>query len=437
MWALRTSRGRIGKVALATAVAALAVGVAASVGSAKSTGKGKTIVFWHYLTDREQLLQQMADKYKKETGVTVKLTLLSPDIEAQKFQASVQAHTLPDVVVSWAGPSDDLAPYAKQGIIYRLDKAMKPWSNRFPAQMLAATSFQPGNTQGVQPGKYLVPLDSNNMQILYNKDLFAKAGIKTPPQTWRSLIADAQKLRAHGITPFTTGLAAWPVDSLATIYQWNIIGRKAMAATFAGKLPYTSAPWIKFLNFFAGWKNTNLFDQGALGEDLPAAENEFVNGRTAMLFDGSWAVGVFHQANPGFKHFGVFMPPAAPNSHHPVYIPGGVGAEIFVVGTSPVRTEALAFVKWLTDAKQQAWYAKSSFNLPANKSVPTSLLGSNPVISDFAKRMSQVQPMLPNGIPAPVATTLDAGLQRLLAGSDTAQNVAKKLQTAYETGQAQ
>jgi ABC-type glycerol-3-phosphate transport system substrate-binding protein len=437
MWALRTGRGRIATVAIATAVVALAVGASASLGSAKSTSKGKTIVFWHYLTDREQLLQQLADRYKKETGVTVKLTLLSPDIEAQKFQASVQAHTLPDVVVSWKGPGEDLAPYAKQGIIYRLDKAMKSWSNRFPAQELQAVSFQPGNTFGVKPGKYLVPLDSNNMQILYNKDLFAKAGIKTAPTRWRELIADAQKLRAHGITPFTTGLGSWPVDSLATIYQWNIIGRKNMTATFAGKIPYTNPIWVNFLNFFAGWKDANLFDQGALADDLPAAENEFVNGKAAMIFDGSWALGVFHQANPNFKHYGVFMPPAAPNSKNPVYIPGGVGAEIFVVGTSPVRSEALAFVKWLTDAKQQAQYAKSSFNLPANTSVPTSLLSSNPVIADFANKMTRVQPALPNGMPAPVATTMDAGLQRLLAGESSADDVAKKMQKAAETGQAQ
>jgi ABC-type glycerol-3-phosphate transport system substrate-binding protein len=439
MRGLRTRRGRIGSVAIVAAAAVLAVGAVAATAGGNSTHRssGKTIVFWHYLTDREQLLQQLADQYKKQTGVTVKLSLLSPDIEAQKFQASVQAHTLPDVVAAWKGPGEDTAPYAKQGIILNLDKAMKSWANRFPPQMLTAASFLPGNTFGVKPGKYLVPLDSNNMQILYNKDLFAKAGIKTPPSTWHDLVGDAQKLRAHGITPFTTGLGSWPVDSLATIYQWNIIGRKDMTATFAGKVPYTSPIWVNFLNFFAGWKNSNLFDQGALGEDLPAAENEFVNGKAAMLFDGSWALGVFHQANPGFTHYGVFMPPPAPKTKNPVYIPGGVGAELFVVGTSPNRDAAVAFVKWLTDAKQQAIYAKTSFNLPANRNVPTTLLSSNKVILDFARRMSQVQPALPNGMPAPVATTMDAGLQRLLAGKSSPQEVAAAMQKALETGQAQ
>jgi multiple sugar transport system substrate-binding protein len=435
MWALLTRHGRILAVAVIAVAAALALG-ATAYGAPKHQN-GRTIVFWHYLTDREALLQQMADEYQKETGVTVQLQLLSPDVEAQKFQASVQAHTLPDVVAAWEGPGQDTAPYAKEGIIYRLDGAMKTWSKRFPPNVLQSASFHPGNQYGVTPGKYFVPLDTNNMQILYNKDLFAKAGIKGTPTTWQALIADAAKLRAHGITPFTTGLGSWPIDSLATIYEWNIIGKKNLEATFAGKEKYTSAPWVKMLSFFAGWKNENLFDQGALGEDLPAAESEFVNGRAAMIFDGSWALGVFNQENPTFKHYGVFMPPAAPKSTNPVYIPGGIGAELFVVGTSPNRDAAVAFVKWLTGNKQQWYYAKNSFNLPANREVPSPLLKQNPVIGDFAKAMTQVQPSLANGIPGPVDTTLDAGLQRLLSGKDTPQNVAALLQKAYVTGQAQ
>jgi ABC-type glycerol-3-phosphate transport system substrate-binding protein len=436
MWALLTRPCRTLAIAALAAAAALALG-ATAYGAPNHTKAGTTIVFWHYLTDREQLLQQMADEYKKETGVTVQLQLLSPDIEAQKFQASVQAHTLPDLVAAWHGPADDTAPYAKEGIIYRLDGPMKSWAKRFPPNVLAAASFQPGNQFGVTPGKYFIPLDTNNMQILYNKDLFAKAGIKGTPTTWQALIADAAKLRAHGITPFTTGLGSWPIDSLASIYEWNIIGKTNLEKTFAGKLAYTSAPWLKLLNFFAGWKKSNLFDQGALGEDLPAAESEFVNGRAAMIFDGSWALGVFNQTNPTFKHYGVFMPPAAPKSSNPVYIPGGIGAELFVVGTSPNRDAALAFAKWLTGNKQQWYYAKNSFNLPANRDVPSPLLRQNPVIGDFAKAMTRVQPSLKNGIPAPVDTTLDAGLQRLLAGNDSPKSVAAKLQKAFVTGQAQ
>src|SRR5438045_2762657 len=142
----RQARVRATAVAAVLATGAMATACGTPGGAAAHhPAAAKTITFWHYLTDREALLQTMADQYKQQTGVTVKLTLLSPDIEAQKFQAGVQANTLPDLVAAWAGPGDDTAPYAKQGIIYNLDAAMKSWANRFPAQMLQAVSFHPGN----------------------------------------------------------------------------------------------------------------------------------------------------------------------------------------------------------------------------------------------------------------------------------------------------
>src|SRR5213080_3609542 len=136
MWAPLTRR-RLTRVAAFTVVVAAALALGATAyGATQHQKSSKTIVFWHYFTDREALLQQMADVYQRQTGVTVQLQLLSPDIEAQKFQAGVQAHTLPDLVAAWQGPGEDLAAYAKQGIVYRLDGAMKTWANRFPQQML-------------------------------------------------------------------------------------------------------------------------------------------------------------------------------------------------------------------------------------------------------------------------------------------------------------
>ena len=63
MLGLRTRRGRVGLVASASAVVALAVGAVGATahgGSVTHRSDGKTIVFWHYLTDREALLQQMS-----------------------------------------------------------------------------------------------------------------------------------------------------------------------------------------------------------------------------------------------------------------------------------------------------------------------------------------------------------------------------------------
>ncbi len=48
---------------------------------------------------------------------------------------------------------------------------------------------------------YVLDGDAMNVGFFYNKTLFKKAGISKPPATWSQLVADAKRLKAHGIMP--------------------------------------------------------------------------------------------------------------------------------------------------------------------------------------------------------------------------------------------
>ncbi|HEY3547311.1 MAG TPA: extracellular solute-binding protein [Propionicimonas sp.] len=447
----RVHRGRRAVIAAAAvgsaAVLALAgcgtgTGAPTATGGTGATGSAApasdvTITMWHYFTDRADLLQKFADEYKQQTGVTVKVELISSgDTLGQKFQAAAQAKTLPDISAAWTGIGDGLAPYAKEGLIANLSGQLDaaPWKANLSDSEVAAVSFPSGNNYGVQPGPYLVPIDSNNMQFLYNKDLFTKAGIARPPTTWADFLADGKKLAAIGVAPFVAGLGSWPVDSLAQVYMWNIIGQQQLEATFSGSQLYTAQPWIDFLTTFDQLRQAKVLADGALADDDPAAESLFVHGQAGMLFDGSWAIGVFNQQDPSFQNYGVFFPPSAGN--FPVKIPGGVGAQAFVVGTSPHVAEATAFLKWLTDGPQQATYANGSFNLPANPTV-ASQQSLSPNLKSFSEKMDSLIPALATGMPAAVDTTMQKGIQAILAGTSTPAAVAASMQKAATTGQVQ
>src|SRR5687767_6695776 len=106
------------------------------------TGCGKSdspregeVLLWHWLTDREEALQKLADAYQKETGVKVRLELYAPsDAYASKVRASAQTSTLPDIF-SVLGESRDLASFIKSGHVANLTSAMDAegdnWRNRF------------------------------------------------------------------------------------------------------------------------------------------------------------------------------------------------------------------------------------------------------------------------------------------------------------------
>ena len=409
---------------------------ATSAPAATSSGP-VTLTFWHYFTDRAPLFEEYAKEYEAKTGVKVKMELVSGDTLGQKFQAAAEAKTLPDISAAWTGIGDATAPYAKEGIILNLQPYMDAgWGKEFVPTLLQSASFQKGNEFGVPPGAYLVPLDANNMQFLYNKKLFEQAGISAPPKTFQEFLDAGSKLKAIGVAPFVSGFGSWGIGAFAQPYEWNIIGADDLEKTYSGQMPYTSQPWIDYLSIYEKMAKSDVLGTGIVSYDFPAAESLFVNGQAGMIFDGSWAIGVFNSQNPNFKDYGVFFPPTVEGAKNPVYIPGGVGAMAFVVGTSPHKEEAVKFLQWLTAPEQQAKYATSSFNLPAN----TNVAGKLPMdenLTAFASKMDQTIPTIPHSMKSAVETTMIAGVQRILSGQDTAQNVAALMQKAQETDKAQ
>src|SRR5437660_1135960 len=189
------------------AVVGLSVLGASGCGKPEGPRAGELLV-WHWMTDREDALQQLADQYQKQSGVKVRLELYAPsDAYASKVRAAAQTGTLPDIF-GVLGESRDLASFIKAGHILNLRAEMEEnegiWSNQFFAKALATAAFEEGNQYGVPPGNYGVPIDVTNIQMLYNKDLFKKAGLDPakPPETWTEWIADWHKLKAAGLPGF-------------------------------------------------------------------------------------------------------------------------------------------------------------------------------------------------------------------------------------------
>lgn len=407
---------------------------AVDAGAAKTSDT--TLTFWHYFTDRADLLQDLATQYQDETGVEVKLELVPGDALPQKFQAAAQADKLPDISAGWTSAGEKLAPYAVEGKILNLSSVdgSADWFDEFVPSAIQGVSYTPDNQWKVDPGAYLVPLDTNNMQILYNKDLFEKAGITDLPTTLDEFIEVSDKLRDADVQPFVSGFSSWPLGSLASMYIDNVVPADVRTAAYDGTGRYDTAEWIEFLTVFETLAKAGVFADGILGYDMPAAETLFASGQVGMIFDGSWALGVFNKTNPDFKNYGVFMPPSF--GDEPLNIPGGVGSTVFVVGTSPNADASVAFLKWLTDADQQKKYAEASFNIPANREVAETLkLDEN--IAAFAAGADKLTPASPTAMQGAVVTTMTAGLQLIIAGTDTPKAVAGRMQLAQESELAQ
>ncbi|MDD2866942.1 MAG: extracellular solute-binding protein [Candidatus Omnitrophica bacterium] len=392
---------------------------------------GKKIIIWHWMTDREEAFQELAKRYEAKTGVKVVLELYAPsDAYSQKVRAAAQARALPDIY-GLLGEKRDFAAFIKAGHVANLTGAMEAqgaaWKNLLYEKALAVNEFKADNPYGVEPGIYGVPIDVMNIQMVYNKKLFQKAGLdpERPPKDWAEFVADCQKLKEAGIQGLVSGWGEiWMIDCLASNFAFNIMGPEKVLATIRGEVPYTDPDWVKVFSLFKEMADRGMLASGIVTMVNKSAEQNFANERSAFAFNGSWCVNVYHGMNPSLE-YGVMLPPKV-NLKNPMYIWGGAGSSLLVNDRSLVKEEAIAFLKWLTATEQQAYLSETTRNLPSNRKVSGSIPA---ILADFSKGMDNVtHPNIwpVNELPK-VIERFDKGIQSIIIGEKTPEGLAEEL----------
>ena len=145
---------------------------------------------------------------------------------------------------------------------------------------------------------YALPLDLAGLGVIYNKELFAEAGISAPPATIAELKVVIEKLKAIDVIPF----------GVAFKEEWTLRHMFAMgqAATvepipFAGKMNEGNAHfWNSQMN-----KAFETFDLIAANCNDKPFESDYTNqttmfaqGKVAMMTQGLWAMANVFKVNP-------------------------------------------------------------------------------------------------------------------------------------------
>lgn len=398
---------------------------------------GKTaITVWHWMTDREPAFKELAKRYEAKTGVKVNFDLYAPsDAYSQKVRAAAQGSNLPDIF-GILGEKRDFASFIKAGFVLKLtpymDEDNAQWRNSLFAKALAVNEFNQGNSYGVDPGIYGVPIDIMTIQMVYNKSLFKQLGLdpNRPPRDFKELLEIGKKISAAKLQGLVSGWGeVWMIDCFANNYAFNIMGKDKVIATIKGEVPYTDPDWIKVLSLFKDMRESGLFANGLVTMVNKTAEQLFANEKAVFAFNGSWCVNVYKKMNPGLE-YAAFLPPKA-SDNYPMAIRGGAGSSFMVNARSPMKEEAVEFLRWFTDTDQQAYLAETTNNLPANKNS----IGRIPeILASFAKGMDYATHPNLLGVSesSPVIEAFDKGIQSIIIKEKTPQQVAAEVQRIKE-----
>jgi multiple sugar transport system substrate-binding protein len=152
--------------------------------------QSSSISFWVRTAD-QGFTEPLVKAYNARGGTQIKLTVIPQDDFVSKFGTAVAGGAGPDVV------SVDLIflpAFAKSGQMTDMTDFQKslPFAKSLSPSHVRLSTFE---------GKvYAVPFSAESSILLYNKDLFKRAGLNTnkPPKNWAEIEAYAKKITALG-----------------------------------------------------------------------------------------------------------------------------------------------------------------------------------------------------------------------------------------------
>jgi raffinose/stachyose/melibiose transport system substrate-binding protein len=195
---------------------------------------------------------------------------------------------------------------------------------------------------------YALPDEFNIEGIWYNKKIFAANGLSVPT-TWNQLTDDMAKLKAAGVQPITAdGKDGWPVTRWVGAYLFRSLGPDALQDVADGKAKLTDADYVKAADAVSDLGKKGYFGSNVASNDYNGTENDFMTGKAAMLYMGSWILSDFN--DPSKNKIGTdaigFMPfPAVSGGKGSIdQIPANVGQPI-VVSKKAYDSGSAAWVK--------------------------------------------------------------------------------------------
>lgn len=433
----RSSRGIIGLrssrvaslVAAVLLCAATAVPLAAHA-TVRRSAPHVTILFEHqWIGQQEGYIKEVIRRFERlYPNITVKESLVA---DFTKIIAAIEGGKPPDVVD--VGLGQYTPELASKGALTELDPYIK-------AAHLNMNVFVPAGVQVVTYGGHIygLPFMNFNDALLYNKDLFRRAGISHPPTTAEELAADAfrlTKVDKNGKILQLGFIPDWPGG--ANGQAVNLVGYGWL---FGGGWydPKTNQPTadlpanIRALEwetqFYKKYGAQNI-DNFVKSSGAYLSNDVFSSGKLAMAYDGEWWLDFAPSSL--IPKLGVvpFPAPAGLSRYtgtsyidtNPQMIPAG----------SQHKQEAFDFIRFeSTDPGVTAYMAKRAFNLSQLKDVPVSQISTDPRFLVFVNEANgpnaRVFPRLP------YAAEMDTKIQNVeaavLHGQGTAASALHALQ---------
>lgn len=220
---------------------------------------------------------------------------------------------------------------------------------------------------------YRLQVDAKVSEYFYNKALFARAGISSPPATWAQMTTDLTKLSRLGVVPLGVKDASAHIEPMFVSNG----GHLTKPASHMTATQFDSAAGRQSFSYIRSLFSQHLATFGH-GSTLRA---DLASGKMAIIDGTSAGYEKVLQSVNGHFGVGAFGIPSG-SSGHSANMVQGLGF-VIMKGHPPAQEQAAwSFVKWYLAPRQQAYWAMHSGFAPETRTalryIPSSWLATHP-----------------------------------------------------------
>jgi multiple sugar transport system substrate-binding protein len=201
-----------------------------------------------YSTETKPLLEKLVKEFElKNPMIDVELQVANWDILDGIYTTMISKNQPPDLL-----NTNVYAHFAQDGLLNNFNEIISPeLANKLLPNMLEMDQMK-----GTQ---FAIPYVASTRQLYYNKELFQKAGIATPPTTWLELEEAARKIKKTGVA---TGFGVDLTDNETQAYLSYFFYGAGGSWIKDGKWAINSPANVDGLTFLK-----DLFDKGLTDPD--------------------------------------------------------------------------------------------------------------------------------------------------------------------------
>lgn len=394
-----------------------------------TAAKGEPVQLKYWTDDRhdQEYIKELINTFNETNtdNIQVELTVLSENY-AQSVDIAFSSNQAPDVLRL---KSANTSEFVKKGYLAPVDSYLdEAMTQKFGTLMI-------DNVNRFDGKLYSLPNTGLTMRLVYNKDIFAKAGIQNPPVSLQEMVDAAKKITEAGKSEGIYGFALnfknpkqafdRSIREILSLSGYQGLGFDLKTGQF------DFAPYAQVIEYFKQMYKDGSILPGAESLDIDPLRAQFAAGKIGMYLSFSTEPGVYKDQFPTEINWAGALAPTLDGQIKGTSEIVSAGTWLGISAKSANQEAAWKFVQYMYGDDILKTYHEKGFGIAVVPSIVEQ--AKNPDIAGMEGFLvgehDSLWPTAPSVTPEG-ATYADAFFKYMLAGGD-AKAIAEDLNSRY------